>query len=266
MKSPIIAFSLFVAAAATATAQDNSNIARDVPLSPTAHGNIGALHVKTPRQYPTEHHAQSEDLGRNSRGRPEGERASDGRVAHIPPPGPDKVAVPSSGDDLDGGVSQTAPATGTDAGEGGGDTSTTDSGPASGWDIINLGNNVQDAVTGGQAVPDPSSNPESTHSYNYSSDRAHGYPRMRRVALRDVSGLIGKRDDGMSIPDALGNNGFDTVTDDEPDNDNSGQDGADGVSQRGSETPGSGPYGGQAHSGSVGSSQGGHVYNEPASD
>ena len=40
--------------------------------------------------------------------------------------------------------------------------------------------------------------------------------------MRDVSGLIDKRDDGMFVPDALGNNGFDTVTDDEPDNDNSG--------------------------------------------
>ncbi len=41
-----------------------------------------------------------------------------------------------------------------------------------------------------------------------------------------------------------------------------GQDGADGQSIKGSEHDGSGPYGGHAHSGNPGSSEGGHVYND----
>ncbi|KAI0374350.1 hypothetical protein BV20DRAFT_1118375 [Pilatotrama ljubarskyi] len=257
MRSPVLAFSLLAAAAVSVSAQ--SNVSPDLPLSPDLQGNAGLFHVKNPREYQD----TAYPYAANSRGHPE-----------PPSLGPDHggMMLPRPAGDLDGGTSNSAPAVGGAAGDGGGSTTTTDGDPASGADLVNkVGNQIFHTATGdaqkghGQSEI---SDQESRFAYKSTPGYAYEYHRMRRVVRTIFSGSGTRRDESLlSDEGELGLSDSDVDSGDNGnDNDSSGQDGPDGVSQRGSERDGRGPNGGHAHSGEVGSSEGGHVYNIPASE
>ncbi|KAI0639225.1 hypothetical protein C8Q77DRAFT_46878 [Trametes polyzona] len=252
MKSPILAFSFF-AATATVSGQSLGAI-QGVPLSPQLQANVGSYHTQLPRAYPAASYPRpQEDRARG------GEREAT-RLGHNQPPrlSSNHGAMPiPQGDNLSGGVSGTAPAVGGDAASGGGDASSTDASPASGSDILNLGDGVQNALSGESiaSTPDSSSDEPTDTSYETSPGYAYTSRRLGRMLRIRDDGLVPYDEGVLELPNQ----------DDDPDNENSNHDGADGVSQRGSEIDGEGPYGGHAHSGQVGSSEGGHVYNSPAS-
>ncbi|KAI0361817.1 hypothetical protein OH77DRAFT_1418075 [Trametes cingulata] len=270
MRSPILAFSLFAAAAVSVSAQ--SNIAPGLPLSPDVQGNAGSFRVNTPREHRTTGYPEQSNDGSRSLEGPDNRRPPT-RPAPPEPPhfGADHggIMVPHPADDLNGGMSNSAPAVGATAGDGGGSMTTTDGDPASGADLVNIGNQIFDTATGKAPTQSDASNQDGSFSYDSAPGYAYGYHRMRRVVRTLFGRSAGRRDDPLqALPDGgvsgLPNQQIDDNNNNN--NDNSGQDGPDGVSQRGNERDGRGPNGGHAHSGQVGSSEGGHVYNIPASD
>ncbi|KAI9057149.1 hypothetical protein FKP32DRAFT_1681885 [Trametes sanguinea] len=272
MRSPVLAFALF--AVATVSAQTTGATAKpDLPASHGLQDHTDALHVKSARQYGGEADRRPQDPNGEIPRRPDEIESGVPRPDRPRPPPPPHFnfghgAFPAD-DDLNGGVSDTQPAIGNDAEQGGGSTSTSDSDSASGSDLLNFGDQVGNVIPGvanaqGQLPPQGTGYAPST-GYAYTSHR------MRRVVRSELKSNSTRRDDSL-IPDDGGVAGWDLPTPNEnddpnndPNDDDSGHDGADGVSQRGSETDGRGPNGGHAHSGEVGSSEGGHVYNEPAS-
>ncbi|CDO72402.1 hypothetical protein BN946_scf184977.g101 [Trametes cinnabarina] len=275
MRSPALAFALFAVAATSVSAQVDASPA-GLPLSSQFQGHAGETHVKLSRQYGGELQRRPQDPSRESARRPGEIESGVPTPEHPRPPQPPHFvsshglgSFPSD-DDLNGGVSNTQPAIGSDAEQGGGSTSSSDGTPASGTDVLNLGNQVGNVLADNPATQGQV--PSSASTYKPPPGYAYRQDRMRRVLRSELKGNSSKRD-GSLIPasDDGGVDGWDlptpNVNDDpnDPDDDNSGHDGADGVSQRGSETDGQGPNGGHAHSGEVGSSEGGHVYNEPAS-
>ncbi|KAH9855435.1 hypothetical protein C2E23DRAFT_724253 [Lenzites betulinus] len=268
MRSPALAFSLF-AAVATVTAQ--SSIAHDMPLSPEGQAHVGSYTVHLPREYPAVGPPLLQE--RDGEGRHGASRA--GR--------PEPVAHPSTAGhgagagDTNGGTSQSSPAVGGNAADGGNSTTTPDGGAPMGPDIFGIGSGVQSTVSGMHLLSscllhiltwragaqngvsdDQASAAPAGFSYKPTPEAAYSYQRMRRVAR----GNADRRDDPLE-PAEEGASYF--TNQDNPDSDNSNNDGADGTSQRGTEVDGEGPNGGHAHSGQVGSSEGGKVYNSPAS-
>ncbi|OSD06044.1 hypothetical protein PYCCODRAFT_1071275 [Trametes coccinea BRFM310] len=251
MRSPVLAFALF--AVATVSAQT-------------------AVHVRAPRQYGGEPDRRTQDPthGEPAR-RPDEIESGVPRPDRPRPPPPPHVdfghgVIPTDGD-LNGGVSDTQPAVGNDAEQGGGSMTTSSGDSASGTDLFNVGEQVGNVLPG--AANAQGQLPSQGTGYAPTTGYAYSHHRMRRVLRSELKNNSTRRDDSL-LPDDGGVAGWDLPTpneNDDPngDDDDSGHDGADGVSQRGSETDGDGPNGGHAHSGEVGSSEGGHVYNEPAS-
>ncbi|TFK87957.1 hypothetical protein K466DRAFT_599069 [Polyporus arcularius HHB13444] len=220
MRSPILAISLVAAAIATASARPTPS--RDAPLSPTVQGGVGTFHVKTPRQYlPNE---PSREIDRQ---RSEAEREHAGGFGDRPPtPRPSNI-LPLAPHGESGGVSTSSPATGLDAGQGGGNASSADGDLASGADALKqyLGNVVAPA----------------TPSQFSAGDNSYGFQPQDSAYTRhhDPNCNTGSNDDNSD--------------------DNSNIDGADGQSIKGGESRG-------GHSGNTGSTEGGHVYNCPSNN
>ncbi|OJT12612.1 hypothetical protein TRAPUB_10853 [Trametes pubescens] len=260
MRSPALAFSLF-AVAATVSAQSNIT-QRSTLEQPNVHANVGSYQMQTPKEMLSGVYPRAEYRGdqRQNHG-----ATREGR------PGPPHVNAnhgvtmgSSAGDGVNGGVSDTAPAVGADAGDGssGSSSSSSDSGPASGTDIFNVGNSIQNALGADKVSQSPGgaqsalAAPEQADAgYKPSPGYTYSDQRMKRSRVEPAVN-VSKRQLGLPTSNQNDNSGSD---------DNSNQDGADGTSQRGSETDGAGPNGGEAHSGNVGSSKGGRVINDPAS-
>ncbi|KAI0662651.1 hypothetical protein C8Q70DRAFT_573026 [Cubamyces menziesii] len=258
MRSPVLVFSLVAAAATTVSASGGLS---DLPLSPHVKGHAPTK-VETPRQYVEGAYPRPQDANREIAAEHR-DRQDTSRLDHPRPPQPNisaeegKFGIPAAAGSMAGGVSDSSPAVGADAEEGGSSASSAGGNPASGTDILHFGNvtnNLLDGANSQDAVPARSNGGSGDHYMN--NLNAYSYNRMKRIVRTEPRNIMNRRDDFGLPPLSM----------DEPDDENSGQDGPDGVSQRGRETPGSGPYGGEAHSGEVGSSEGGHVYNEPASD
>ncbi|KAI0724375.1 hypothetical protein C8T65DRAFT_824661 [Cerioporus squamosus] len=253
MRSPILAIFLVAAAIATASAQSLPSRS-----SPTLQGGAGSFHMKTPRQYPSETHGGHDEPSREiDRQRSDQEREhAGGKVDDRPPIPRPSNALPFAPQGEKGGNSVSLPATGADAGQGGGSTSSVDGSPASGEALDKVG-----SVVTSTPLSQGSAAEEDSYAF-HPQDSAYAY-RMKRVARSDPGALVYRREDILDpatiVDDAPGSNDGDSSN-------NSNQDGADGQSTRGKETEGDGPDDGKAHSGEVGSSEGGHVYNYPASD
>ncbi|KAI0335994.1 hypothetical protein GY45DRAFT_571501 [Cubamyces sp. BRFM 1775] len=272
MRSPVLAFSLFAAVVTTASAQVEGY--SGIPLSPEVQSHAETFRMKTPRQYGEGAYLRPHDADRGIAASAHREPQAASRLDRPPQPhlnnGNGRFGIPAAAGTTDGGFSDSGPAVGADAGEGGNSASSANGDSASGTDLFHFGpvtgnpltstasTSTQDAVPAGD---------NGGYAYHSTDNNAYRYYRMKRVARTELRGNMSKRADWDIPADADNwNIPAQSLNTDEPDDENSGQDGADGVSQRGSETPGSGPYGGQAHSGEVGSSEGGHVYNEPASN
>ncbi|KAI8995462.1 hypothetical protein BD414DRAFT_479631 [Trametes punicea] len=274
MRSPVLVFSLVAAAATTVSA--HSSITPAPPLSPQFQGDIGASRMNSPRQYGAQVHPRPQEAITSQRHEGGDRFAANSQPKPPQPPhlaADHGVSLPSNGGNLEGGVSDSGPAVGSDAGAGGGSASSPDGDPASGTDVLNFGDNLPGSLSNAASSPYPTGArdevPSQDPAYTYTASHAYGYHRMRRMLRADFKHTTIRRDEpilpGETVPNSLGIPGGE-IDSDNPDDDSSGHDGADGVSQRESETDGPGPYGGHAHSGEVGSSEGGHVYNEPASN
>ncbi|KAL1952139.1 hypothetical protein VTO73DRAFT_1288 [Trametes versicolor] len=253
MRSPALAFSLF-AVAATVSAQSNIT-QRSTLEQPEVHVNVGSYQMQTPKEFLSGVYPRAGDRG------DERHEATRGRRPE-PPHVNANHGVPmgsSSGNGIDGGVSDTAPAIGANAGDGssGSSSSSSDSGPASGSDIFNIGNNLQNAFGAKQVSQSPDSAQDALSAqqadagYKPTAGYTYNYQRMKRMSRVEPAANVSRRD----VIDSLTGNENDGQSSSD---DNSNHDGADGTSQRGSETNG-------GHAGEVGSSEGGHVYNEPSS-
>ncbi|KAI0824170.1 hypothetical protein BC628DRAFT_1339663 [Trametes gibbosa] len=248
MRSPALAFSLF---AAVATVSAQATIGNMPPLTPALLSR-GSEHPAALYSRPQDNR-DADHRGAARAGRPQS------------PPHLNNVNHGKGDSNMNGGTSDTSPAVGSDAADGGESASSPDGSSAAGWDVFNVGSGIQDALSGTKSGV-PNGPPAEPAGVGYKPDPqvAYSYQRMRRARVTS-NGSANKRDDPLLRSGEGVTRTLESPNQDNPDNDNSNQDGPDGTSRRGSEVDGAGPYGGHAHSGQVGSSEGGKVYNTPAS-
>ncbi|KAI0670080.1 hypothetical protein C8Q78DRAFT_1079979 [Trametes maxima] len=270
MRSPVLTFSFLAAAATVSVAAQASHLAQGAPLAPRLQAKAESFRLGS-REYPTTAHSRPEDIAKNSR---EPDRPQNGaqRAGHPEPPrvqtahGADTGIRLPSGSGLDGGVSGTAPAVGSDAGQRGGSARSPDSPPALGQDAINIGENATSRIMA--AAEEDSPAPPNGNYTGASEHYRSGYTRMRRMYRHVNTHSASKYADPLSGSDGestgLALTEQELTTDDSGSSDDgSGNDGADGTITKGIARPGSGLDGGHAETGEPGSSKGGHVYNSP---
>ncbi|KAI0735359.1 hypothetical protein C8Q76DRAFT_791920 [Earliella scabrosa] len=275
MRSPSLLLVLVTAAITTpAFAQELFQHAQR--QTPAVHGGVGSFHVESPRQYASERVPRPEEESRRiDRERQQAERdRMEALRDHRPEPqhlADDPNVVPAKGKGENGGVSVSPPALGADADDGGSNDRTGDGSSASGFGVDYIVEKVANSeyfsnfieiglsTLAGKVSAYQPDIPQNNSSYEFqpqghaSGDRVKRSPKITTYVSsrkrQDISDIVGVGDDEEE--------------DDGSTDENSGQDGADGQSIRGTETDGPGPYGGHAHAGYPGSSEGGHVYNYP---
>ncbi|KAI0762812.1 hypothetical protein C8Q74DRAFT_1371796 [Fomes fomentarius] len=251
MRSSALLLSLVAAVVATTSAQEAA-LPRTQRPSPAVQGGVGSFHVKSPRQYAQDQINRPDDETRDitkEREQAHRDRTDALRNHRLERPhlADNSDLSPSSGTGKNGGVSTTKSAVGADAEQGGNSVSSQDGSSASGLGL----NTVVSQFVGGASSPAPQPQEHDTYPFQ---PQDPGYTYRSKQFSQTTTDVVSRERRG--IPDIVGHGGNDTS------NENSGKDGADGQSIKGSERDGSGPYGGHAHSGNPGSSEGGHVYND----